>query len=63
MNKLRFYRERKDYTQIDLAKMTGIPQAKISRAENGVVELFGREWKVLADVLDCTVDELLGRSE
>lgn len=63
MNKLRFYREKKDYSQIDLAKMTGIPQAKISRAENGVVELFGREWKVLADVLGCTVDELLGRSE
>lgn len=63
MNKLRFYREKKDYSQIDLAKRTGIPQAKISRAENGVVELFGREWKVLADVLGCTVDELLGRSE
>ena len=60
MNNLRYYREKAGLSQYDLAEKTGIEQSLISRAEKGVKDLPGQRWKVMAKVLECTVDDLLG---
>lgn len=61
MNKLRYYREKSDLTQAELAKLTGVDQGNISRAEIGSYDFKGQIWTVIANALNCTVDELLGR--
>ena len=61
MNKLEYYRLKKGLTQRELAKLSEIEQSEISRAEKGLKDLKGFEWLSLANALDCTVDELLGR--
>lgn len=63
MNNLEHYRKKADMTQKDLSEKTGIPESAICRAEKGVSDLNGQRWKIVADALDCTLDELLGRSE
>ena len=60
MNKLEYYRLKKGLTQRELAKLAEIEQSEIS-AEKGLKDLKGFEWLSLANALDCTVDELLGK--
>ena len=60
MNNLRYYREKRDLTQAELANATGIEVTKLSRAEAGGRDLKGQEWKLVAEKLDCSIDELLG---
>lgn len=59
MNKLKNYRENAKLSQTELSERTGIDQAAISRAENGASDLKGQHWKLIANVFNCTVDELL----
>lgn len=63
MNKLEHYRNRKGLTQHDLERLSGVDQADISRTEKGIKDLPGRKWLAIAQVLDCTVEELLGKTE
>lgn len=59
MNKLEHYRTKEGFTQAELAEKSGIDQAKISRVEKGIVDLTGQQWRVMAEIFGCTVDELL----
>ena len=61
MNKLKYYRERSGLTLLELSKKTGIAESSISRAERGLMDLNGQTWKVLAEELGCTIDELLNK--
>lgn len=60
MNKLKLCRERAELTQVELAKRTGFEQALISKVEAGGRDLKGQQWKLVASVLNCSTDELLG---
>lgn len=60
MNNLRHYREKSDLTQAELANSTGIEVTKLSRVEAGGRDLKGQEWKLVAQKLCCSIDELLG---
>lgn len=60
MNNLEYYRLKAGLSQTELAEKSGIFQTQISRAEKGVLDFKGNQWKRLAEVLDCTVDELVG---
>ena len=60
MNKLRYYREKANMTQTELAKKTGVLQTDISRVEKGAKDLKGQNWANIARALECSVDELLG---
>ena len=60
MNNLQTFRIKAGLTQAELAEKTGIDQGGISRVEKGVSDFFGQRWKVVAEALECTVDELLG---
>ena len=59
MNKLEYYRRKAGLSQTELAEKSGIFQTQISRAEKGVFDFKGHQWKRLAEVLGCTVDELI----
>ena len=61
MNNLQTLRIKAGLTQAELAEKTGIDQGAISRAEKGVSDFYGQRWKVIAEALYCTIDELLGR--
>ena len=63
MNRLKYYREKEDISQCELARRTGIDQGAISRTESGIRDLAGQEWKLVAEVLGCSVDELLGNKK
>lgn len=59
MNNLKYYRENAGLSQYELSERTGIEQSLISRAEIGVKDLPGQRWKVIAKVLNCSIDDLL----
>ena len=59
MNNLKYYRKRAGLTMDELSEMTSIPKCNISRVENDVSDFTGQRWKVLAKVLECSLDELL----
>ena len=61
MNNLKYFRERVEMSQMELANKTGLEQSRIARVEAGGVDFKGQQWKLIADALDCTVDELVGR--
>ena len=61
MNRLEYYRLRADLTQCELADKTGIEQSRLSRAEKGGIDLKGQQWKTIAETLDVSLDDLLGR--
>jgi len=50
---VRILRELQEFTQSQLAELTGIPQATISAIENGRVNLGVERAKVLARALKC----------
>lgn len=53
-------RKRKEYTQEELAKKTGIKWAKIASAEQVRVKLKLKELEVISKALDVTVEWLVG---
>lgn len=60
MNRLRYYRERADMSQTELAERSGVEQPDISKVEKGVKDLKGSAWVSIARALECSTDELLG---
>ena len=56
-------REKRSLTQTDIAKQLGVTQGAVSQWENGTVKPRADLLPKLADVLGCTVDELLRTSE
>lgn len=61
--RLRIARERKGFSQTDLAKRTDLQPSAISHFENNRRSPSFDNLKQLADVLRVTVDYLLGRAE
>ena len=61
MNKLEYYRLKKGLTQPELAKLAEVEQSEIKKKKKGLKDLKGYVWLSLANALDCTVDELLGK--
>ena len=59
MNSLRYYRELAGLTADELAAEIGVDRTQITKAEVGGYDLKGQNWKRAAEVLKCTVDELL----
>lgn len=59
-NALRHIREARGLTQAQLALATGVKAARISELERRLPRIWSRLCR-LADVLDCTVDAILGR--
>ena len=58
---IRFFRKLAKLTQVELAKMSGISQNAISCWENGVhIPNVWDLWKI-ADILEISIDELIGR--
>lgn len=60
---LRKIRKARGMTQDDLAKATGISVSSIKQWELDNTEPNARGLCILADVLDCSIDYLVGRSE
>lgn len=61
MNNLEYWRIKRGMSQTELAEKSGVMQPEISKVEKGVKDLKGAYWVSLANVLDCTTDELLGK--
>ncbi len=62
MNRLELFRKAAGLSQKELAERSGIDAPKICRVEKNVADLTGAQWLAVANVLHCSVDELLGRS-
>lgn len=56
---VRILRELQEFSQNELAKITGIPQSTISSIENNRVQLGVERAKVLARALNCHPDVLV----
>lgn len=54
-------REAAGLRQYELAERMGVKQASVSAWESGLAMPSAANLLKLADVLDCTVDEILGR--
>lgn len=61
--RLKFEREKRGWSQKYISEKTGIPSSNISRYENGQRQPDTYALKKIADLLECTVDYLLGRSD
>lgn len=57
--KLRELRQRRAYSQVELAELVGVERATISRAEQGKHTPRGRTLRKLAEVLGVDVEELI----
>lgn len=55
---LRKIRERRGFSQNELAEMTELSQGAISKFESGITKPNPRTLKILADALNVTRDEL-----
>jgi transcriptional regulator with XRE-family HTH domain len=60
---LKAIRKARGMTQDDLAKASGISPSSIKQWELDNTEPNARGLCILADVLDCSIDYLVGRSE
>ena len=56
-------REAAGLRQYELAERMGVKQASVSAWESGQAMPSAANLLKLADILDCTVDELLGRKK
>lgn len=63
MLKLKEWRERRQMTQGDIARACGITQGAYSHYEIGIRFPKPMMLRKLAQVLDCTVDELIGEAD
>ena len=62
--RIRVLREKMKWSQDDLARVSGIPQATISRIESGKISsLKSKNAVKLAEALKVTTDFLMGREE
>lgn len=64
-NNLKAIRKASGMSQNDLARETGMTQVNISKYENGAYDLNNAKASTVLDIahaLDCTVEDLLGRS-
>ena len=52
-------RKRAGYTQTDLAKLMNVDQSAVSKWESGAAKPLKKLHEKLAQVLGCTVDELM----
>lgn len=59
---IRKIRESRGLRQYELADRMGVKQASVSAWESGAAMPSAANLIKLADILDCTVDALLGRS-
>ena len=59
---IRKIRESRGLRQYELADRMGVKQASVSAWESGSAMPSAANLIKLADILDCTVDALLGRS-
>lgn len=58
--RMKYYRNKKNLSQKQLADLVDMPQSTISRLERGVIGLFNiKKLSILADALDVTLDDLL----
>ena len=60
---IRAVRKMKNVTQAELAETLGVNQSYVSQIEKGVRPVSVAALESIADVLDCSVDRLLGRDE
>lgn len=60
---IRCIRERKGVTQAYLAECVGISQAMLCQIERGTKNPSLQVGKGIADVLNCTIDELMREGE
>lgn len=60
--KLKALRKQRGMSQTELAYKAGVHVATIRRAEQGLATPRGGALVKIADALDCSVDELVGRS-
>lgn len=60
--RLRKMREQKELSQMALANRVGLSQSLIAAYEMGTRKATGDIIVAIADVLDCTTDYLLGRT-
>ena len=60
---IKYNRKAAALSQTELAKMIGVSHAAISFWENGVNIPNVRDCWLLADALDLSIDELVGREE
>jgi transcriptional regulator with XRE-family HTH domain len=51
MNRLRFWRQERGLSQIELSRATGIPRYRLQLAENGLGNLQPEEIEVIAKTL------------
>jgi len=56
-------RREKGITQVEMAELLGISQPIVSDYERGELRLHGELIVKLAEILDCSADELLGLRE
>lgn len=62
MNQIRDIRQARGMSQKELADKLGVNQSMISDYENGKVELTLTKAVKIADILECDLNDLLGRS-
>lgn len=58
-NKIKQYRERKNITQEELAKMVGVNRTAVALWELGINDPRADKLVKLSDTLNCTIDDLL----
>ena len=63
MNKLRELRVEKKYRQIDLAKKIGVTRQAFSCYELGIAKPSLDKAKMIADIFDCSVEEIFFNNE
>ena len=62
MNRIRDIRQARGMTQKELADRLGVNQSMISDYEIGKVDLSLTKAVKIADILECDLNDLLGRS-
>lgn len=62
MNRIRYIRQARGMTQKELADRLGVNQSMISDYESGKVDLSLTKAVKIADILECDLNDLLGRS-
>lgn len=62
MNRIRDIRQARGMTQKELADRLGVNQSMISDYESGKVDLSLTKAVKIADILECDLNDLLGRS-
>lgn len=62
-DRMKALRKARKMTQVDLAEASGLSLSSIKQWELGNIEPNARGLCAIADVLDCSIDYLVGRSD